>query len=306
MADNIAVRPSTAATKVNVATDLVGGVHYPIYKTAYGADGAVTQASPASPLPVTEAALQASIGNVTGISVVHKFGEALDCDQDVATDIWDGADGTTSTDIWVPPTVARIHAIKSTAAADDGEGTPSTGMRTVRVYGLQTWGSAETSEDVTLNGTANVNTVNSYVIIHRMKGLTFGSGGVNAGIITATAASDSTVTAAIQAGNNQTLMAIYGVPSTQTFYMTHVEMTVLRSTTSVYVDGTLFVREDADTSDRLYWTKHEWSLTETAPYQRPFVPPRPFAGPCIIKLQVSASVLNTKIAGGFDGYLVTN
>lgn len=41
MADNIAVRPSTATTKVTVATDEISSVHYPIYKTAYGANGSV-------------------------------------------------------------------------------------------------------------------------------------------------------------------------------------------------------------------------------------------------------------------------
>ena len=101
---------------------------------------------------------EVALGNVSGWDHINKFGEALDADLSVDTDIWDGADGTTSTDVWVAPTTARTHDITSTSANDDGEGTPLTGARTVEVYGLTAWNTAEVSETVTLNGTANVAT----------------------------------------------------------------------------------------------------------------------------------------------------
>ena len=53
MADNIAVEPSGNAKAVNVATDEISDIHYPIYKISYGADGLATQVSEANPLPVT-------------------------------------------------------------------------------------------------------------------------------------------------------------------------------------------------------------------------------------------------------------
>lgn len=53
MADNIGVRPSTTTGSVNVATDDIGGVHYPIYKQAYGSDGEAISVDLATPLPVT-------------------------------------------------------------------------------------------------------------------------------------------------------------------------------------------------------------------------------------------------------------
>ena len=52
MADNIHVNPGTAAGKLQVATDDIGGVHFPIYKQAFGADGAQTPVSGSDPLPV--------------------------------------------------------------------------------------------------------------------------------------------------------------------------------------------------------------------------------------------------------------
>lgn len=52
MADNVKVLASTDPTAFKVATDEIGGTHYPLYKQGYGADGAVTLVSPNNPLPV--------------------------------------------------------------------------------------------------------------------------------------------------------------------------------------------------------------------------------------------------------------
>lgn len=53
MADNIGVRPSTTTGSVTVATDDIDGVHYPIYKQSYGADGEQTPVSINNRLPVS-------------------------------------------------------------------------------------------------------------------------------------------------------------------------------------------------------------------------------------------------------------
>lgn len=45
--ENIYVKPSADVKRVSVATDLVGDVHYPIYKPAVSADGV-------APVPVSE------------------------------------------------------------------------------------------------------------------------------------------------------------------------------------------------------------------------------------------------------------
>lgn len=111
--------------------------------------------------------------------------------------IWGNADA-----VWVPPTVARVHAIVS-SDVDDNSGA-DTGARTLLVTGFGT-GWVPLSEIVTLHasaGTTSVNTANSYLHIDRMEVLTAGSTGANEGLITATAATDATITAAIAAGLN--------------------------------------------------------------------------------------------------------
>jgi len=52
LADNIAVEPSGHSDRVDVATDEIGGIHYPVYKHAYGVDGEVTLVSETDPLPI--------------------------------------------------------------------------------------------------------------------------------------------------------------------------------------------------------------------------------------------------------------
>lgn len=240
-------------------------------------------------------------GNIVGYSKVNKFGEALDCDSGAATDVWDGADGTTSTDVWVAPTQARTHDLASTSAADAAAGT---GMRTCRVYGLTGWDADEVSEDVTLNGASNVATANAYVIIHRIKGLTWGSGGTNAGIITATAQTDVTVTAAIQAGESQTLMCIYGVPSTKEIHLQHIKCTVIASGPSATADGRLLVRENADQSDSAFVTKEKFSITELLEFDHEWGGVgKSFSGPCVVKVQVVSDTNNTEVTSDFDAYL---
>lgn len=251
--------------------------------------------------------LEVSLGKITGYADVNKFGEALDCDSGVDTDIWDGADGVTSTDVWVAPTTARIHDLVSASVNDDGSPV-GTGMRTIRVFGLTGWGTAEVSEDIILNGTTNVPTVNSYVIIHRMVGLTFGSLGGNAGIITATAQTDTTITAAIQVGEGQTLMAIYGVPSTQKIAILRSVYTVLKigGGASAKADGTLLVKENADQADAAFVTKERFQFVDGAPYVRDIHPPVVFNGPCIVKMQVNSNTANTVATALFDAYVVDN
>lgn len=256
-------------------------------------------------------ALEVAEGNVSGYATLDKFGQTTDADSGVDTDIWDGADGVTSTDIWVAPTQARVHAIVSGSLNDSdtgGANPQSTGMRTIRVYGLQTWSSAESSEDVILDGTTAVNTSNSYVIIHRMKGLTWGSGQTNAGIITATAATDGTVTAAIQAGENQTLMAIYGVPDTKTIHISHGYATVLKAggASGVAADGTILVMENAGTVNSGWITKDRFHFSDSVPWDHDFKTYKTFVGPCVVKIQVNTETANSQVTGSFDAYVVDN
>ena len=56
MADNIAVEPSAAAGAVDVATEDISSVHYPVNKLAHGAAGSASIVAKANPLPVASSA----------------------------------------------------------------------------------------------------------------------------------------------------------------------------------------------------------------------------------------------------------
>lgn len=180
-------------------------------------------------LGVIDDMLAISDDRIHGVTHVNKFGRNVDTDQKGTTtivvhgrDIWDG--GIDGASRWLPPTTARTHQIVSSNDEDGGAGT-DTGALTLRIFGLDA-DYALQQEDITLNGTTNVPTANTYTMIHRMKALTFGvpadgRGPRNLGNITATADTDGTVTAKITADNNQSLMAIYQIPANTRGYVTH-------------------------------------------------------------------------------------
>jgi len=238
--------------------------------------------------------------NIPYHSAVNKFGRNPDVD--TATDpedVWDVGG------IWVPPTQARIHNLASSSADDASAGT---GMRTVKVYGLTSWDTPEVNETVILNGVSAVATVNSYVIVHRMHGVTFGSGGLNAGTISATAVTDATVTAQISIGKGQTLMAIYGIPSGKTLYMYQWRAGMNRTGGAASSsDVELFVKSNADQADAGWTVKEHEGLVSTgiSRFNLPFEPRFGVNGPAIVKVQVENVTANdTDISAGFHGVLV--
>jgi len=256
--------------------------------------------------------LEVAKGNVSGHLVVNKFGR--NAEVDTATDpadVWDGGMATGGdSSVWVAPTQARGHTIASSSTADDFSAS-GTGARTLRLWGLTDWDTAEVNEDIELDGagTNAVATVNNYVIIHRMRVLTAGSGNTNAGEIRATATTDGTVTARISAGKGQTLMAIYGVPSIQSFYVVQWYIDVNKSGAAGTAAVELVVAPDADTDVDLFVVKHHLGLqtTGTSHVAHTFDPPFKIAGPAIIKASVfEVSANNTDVSAGFDGYLVTS
>ncbi len=254
--------------------------------------------------PTNDFNLEVARGNIANIGSLRKYGRATNCDNGDPTDIHDGANTSDDVAIWVAPTQARIHAIVSTSANDD---TAGTGAKLVKIYGLTSWSTAEVSEDVITNGTTPVNTSNSYVIIHRMKVTSFGSAGPNVGVITATAATDATVTAQINAAEGQTQMAVYGIPDGVDFYMMKYYGSVEKAAASFGATVSLLVNPIPDSEETGFVVKHTVGLVSegTSYLDHCFPIPNKIEGPAIIKLQVNSSADNTEANGGFDGYLVT-
>ena len=256
----------------------------------------------------TDFNISVPMGSVPGVTSVNKFGRAPDGVQTTLTHIWDRADATPTQQIWVAPTQARVHAIVSTSANDADGGT---GANSIKIFGLTSWDAKEVSEDITMNGTTSVNTVNSYVIIHRMRVTDFGSAGPNVGVITATAATDATVTAQINAGEGQTQMAIYGIPSVQTAYMTQYYGSVheggLGSNTYV-ADILLFVNPIPDTQAGIGLVKHTNGLVSggVGLIRHEFQPYFKIAGPAIVSIAFVGSAADGDSSAGFDLFLVDN
>lgn len=256
---------------------------------------------------VTDFDLRVSAGVVSGISAVNKFGENTDIDTGTdPEDVWSKGG------IWIPPTAASIHTIVSSHVSDDGGASTAThtGARTVRVYGLKTWDTSETSEDVTLSGTSEMVTANSYVIIHRLQVITSGTSDTNRGIIEAVEAASSEISSAeILAEHGQSHMAIYGISSLDRFFVADWDIDLNKSGQAGTAQVDFCVRENADEASSTWNIKEELGVSTTGSsfVEHTFHPYLPVVGPAIIKVQVrEVSGSNTNVSSGFEGYLVKN
>jgi hypothetical protein len=133
--------------------------------------------------------------------------------------------GTSYETIWAEgglyafPSSASTMTVSSDNANDTSAGT---GVRTVLVSGLDS-DYLEISETVTLNGTTAVTTVNSYLRINQLRGVTAGStlsnvGSVYIGIGTVTAGKPATVYSLIEPTDGTSHVAVYTVPAQKKLY----------------------------------------------------------------------------------------
>lgn len=236
-------------------------------------------------------------GNISDIGYVNKYGRNPDID--TATDpedIWDAGG------LWVPPTTARIHDIASTSTSDTSAGT---GARTINIMGLDAdWNEQE--EDITMNGTTNVPTANTYTRINRMSVTTAGSTGLNVGNITATAQTDATVTAQITAGQGQTFMAIWTVPADRTAYIVKMYGAVQRATAAAGVaEMALVAVYDVDTATKSTRFKDYFGLDTDATSYVAFDYPIPMAFPAktdLLMRCINVSANDFDISAGFTVY----
>ena len=257
-------------------------------------------------VPMSNTDLLIAMGVYNGISHVNKFGRSTNVDNGIATDIWERANPTDDDDIWTAPTSAVIHNIKSSSVSDDGS-PAGVGARTLEVFGLIDFDTNEVSEIITLNGTTDVPTVNSYVVIHRMEVLTKGATNVNVGTITATAVGGGNlITAQINIGEGQTQMAIYAIPSTQIAYVTNFYLSVQAVASGKEIVGKLLSNREPQNELTNFDTKHVLGIggSGTTDVQHEFHPYKEFEGPCIIKMQAVGDADNMDVSAGFDLILV--
>lgn len=189
----------------------------------YGTVSSITQKARYEPFE-----LQVARGQIAFHESFQVFGYNPDLDT-TEESVW--PDGGT-----VPhPTSASVLVIASTSTDDDGS-PAGTGARTVFIEGLD--GSYNVvSETVTMNGTTNVSTTNSYLYVNKFYVATVGAGGANAGDITAKVS--TTLYDIILTGYNSRTTAHYCVPAGYTAYMTVGNFTAGQATGSTAVTGFL-------------------------------------------------------------------
>ena len=234
-------------------------------------------------------------GKVPGYSVIHKFGH----NPSITTatdpeDIWDGGG------IWVAPTQARIHQLTSTSAEDGAVGL--TGALTMQVQGLDRGFNLQ-EETLILNGQANVPTKFLHIMIHRMFILTAGSTGWNVGDITATADTDGTVTAQINAQNNQTGMALYQIASGAKGYMTNFYGSLADSQGGgANVDIEMIVKPFGGVNNVKQF--HGLVAAGAAHFNHLFPVPMEIEGKAIVKMRVKTTSATAVVSAGYDLILI--
>jgi hypothetical protein len=233
-----------------------------------------------------------ALGLIPGLRGINKFGANASFAQGVQETIWTG--GAT----WVPPTQARIHQVKSTVATDTAAGT---GARTVTLYGIDDWSETEATETVTLNGTTNVPTTRAWYSIHRMVVTTHGTASANAGVITATADTDATITARIEIGEGQSQMAVYCFGARDKVLVHDYFASMGRSATAA-ADVKMYLVDDPRNAPAVKILKHQIGLDTGGSTHagHKFDPPLVIQGPGCLVLEAIASANGASISGGFD------
>ena len=234
-------------------------------------------------------------GDVRGHSAVNKFGHNTDVDSAAVEDVWDVGG------IWNEPTASQVYTFTSTSGDDDAAGT---GALTVEIFGLDSVGALQ-NETLTLAGTGVVTAASSYSMIHRMVVRTAGSGGANAGAITANANTDDTITAQINIGNNQTQMAIYKIPlgfkgCILDYYASLDKATGQTAT----VDAHIEVKPPGE----VFQIKQILGMVKdgSSHFEHAYLVPACFDELSIIKMSADSNVNDVAVSAGFDLVLHPN
>jgi hypothetical protein len=156
-------------------------------------------------------------GNIVGHTAFAKYGRVAGVNN-LLVDVWAGEGGSAS--VYVFPPSAIKFTIASTSGNDD-EG--STGIEKIMISGLDT-NYAEQTEEVTLNGTADVVTTKNFLRINYCYATQAGANGVAAGVITIKNAAKTITYSSIETGLTACRTLVYTVPVGKTLYLTSLTM----------------------------------------------------------------------------------
>jgi len=167
-------------------------------------------------------------GNISGHSMVSVSGEI----ETLTTTRITISPALTTTDI----NQSGLHSsavtvdVASSSATDDKD---STGLRTLRIFGLDSSGNAQT-EIITLEGQAEQTSANTYSAIQGFRGLTTGSGNTSVGDIyvgngTFTNGVPDTIYFSGEAGHNKGLTCYYTVPTGKSAFLRAFSLSMVGS-----------------------------------------------------------------------------
>lgn len=242
-------------------------------------------------LNVQERMLAIAEGDVSGHSVLLKFGRNADVDTGGVETIWEGGGAYP-----FPSTAQSLEAVSS-SVDDDSAGT---GARTITLIGLNA-SYVEQTQVIILDGTTPVAITGTWLRVYRCSVTTAGTGAVNAGLITIRISGGGTTLLVIGAGEGQTLMAVYTVPAGYTAYMISYYASANATPTLPAVDVSLYTMP----STMVINLKHKQALT-AGYFDHKFRAPFKIEEKTDIYLNASSSVNNTDVCGGFDLILVAN
>jgi len=155
---------------------------------------------PASNIPIAN-------GNVQGYSTVHKFGRSPALPNGSEATIWD-VGNTYPWDAW------------SAGANNVFLRSSNTDNTTVFIQGLDA-NSELQSETITINGTGGVQSNNTYTRLFRM--YNSGANSISGNVTAHYASNTGTTVAQITGSFNQTLMAVYTIPSGKTGFLSKAQ-----------------------------------------------------------------------------------
>lgn len=238
-------------------------------------------------------AIDACIGSVIGVSCINKFGANADIDLGSSETVW----STGGLYPWASVATAQAVEIVSSDANDTSAGT---GARTVEVQGLDANWDLQT-ETVTLNGTTAVDLTNTFLRVFRMKVLTAGSGNANAGTIILRLDGAGDTLSTIEAGDNQTLMALYSVPRKHKLVIKNVLFNI-NGANGTDVEFEIYARQE----NSVFQIKKQIGLrgSGNSAQQLRFYVPEVFNAKTDIDIRANTDANNTEVAASFDAYLV--
>lgn len=200
---------------------------------------------------------------------------------------------------------AETMDIVSDDAADTSAGT---GLRTLVIIGVDDTG-AEIQETIVMNGLTVVTTVNSYLRVNFMVGLTAGSTGWNEGSITAKATVATTTQCQMNATQSISQNSHFTVPLGTSFYIIKQELNNVRDTgfLNPIVEWKGYARQGGAGAAwiQLFNKKFGTGVTDDLDIILP-IPSIPFTERTDIRLQTDVNFSNTESRSRMYGILRDN